>query len=58
MTFELGFSHPGLRTLCFAVADISESSYQHWLEIHHRACTSLQNRALKLEESYELIEKV
>uniref|UniRef100_A0AAX7UB52 Phospholipid-transporting ATPase n=1 Tax=Astatotilapia calliptera TaxID=8154 RepID=A0AAX7UB52_ASTCA len=51
------FATEGLRTLCFAVADISESSYQQWLEIHHRACTSLQNRALKLEESYELIEK-
>uniref|UniRef100_A0A3Q1EA99 Phospholipid-transporting ATPase n=1 Tax=Acanthochromis polyacanthus TaxID=80966 RepID=A0A3Q1EA99_9TELE len=51
------FNLPGLRTLCFAVADISESSYQQWQELHHRACTSLQNRALKLEESYELIEK-
>lgn len=51
-------SLPGLRTLCFAVADVSESSYQQWLELHHRASTSLQNRALKLEESYELIEKV
>uniref|UniRef100_A0A669D459 Phospholipid-transporting ATPase n=1 Tax=Oreochromis niloticus TaxID=8128 RepID=A0A669D459_ORENI len=51
------FATEGLRTLCFAVADVSESSYQQWLEIHHRACTSLQNRALKLEESYELIEK-
>lgn len=48
----------GLRTLCFAVADISESSYQQWLEVYHRASTSLQNRALKMEESYELIEKV
>ncbi|XP_071314421.1 phospholipid-transporting ATPase IA isoform X4 [Trachinotus anak] len=51
------FATEGLRTLCFAVADISESSYQQWQELHHRACTSLQNRALKLEESYELIEK-
>lgn len=53
-----GFVSPGLRTLCFAVADISESLYQQWQEVHHRACTSLQNRALKMEESYELIEKV
>lgn len=37
---------------------MSESSYQQWLEIQRRASTSLQNRALKLEESYELIEKV
>ncbi|XP_029021387.1 probable phospholipid-transporting ATPase IA isoform X3 [Betta splendens] len=51
------FATEGLRTLCFAVADISESNYQQWQEIHHRAGTSLQNRALKLEESYELIEK-
>ncbi|CAK6964937.1 phospholipid-transporting ATPase IA [Scomber scombrus] len=51
------FATEGLRTLCYAVADISESSYQQWLEIQHRASTSLQNRALKLEESYELIEK-
>uniref|UniRef100_A0AAR2LBC4 Phospholipid-transporting ATPase n=1 Tax=Pygocentrus nattereri TaxID=42514 RepID=A0AAR2LBC4_PYGNA len=51
------FATEGLRTLCFAVVDISESLYQQWQEVHHRACTSLQNRALKLEESYELIEK-
>ncbi|XP_076877502.1 phospholipid-transporting ATPase IA isoform X1 [Brachyhypopomus gauderio] len=51
------FATEGLRTLCFAVADVSESLYQQWLEVYHRACTSLQNRALKMEESYELIEK-
>uniref|UniRef100_A0A3B3UCQ1 Phospholipid-transporting ATPase n=1 Tax=Poecilia latipinna TaxID=48699 RepID=A0A3B3UCQ1_9TELE len=51
------FATEGLRTLCFAVADISESSYQHWQELHLRASTAIQNRALKLEESYELIEK-
>ncbi|XP_051513956.1 phospholipid-transporting ATPase IA-like isoform X4 [Myxocyprinus asiaticus] len=51
------FATEGLRTLCFAVTDISESSYQQWLEVHQHVSTSLQNRALKLEESYELIEK-
>nr|XP_046151791.1 phospholipid-transporting ATPase IA-like isoform X4 [Oncorhynchus gorbuscha] len=51
------FATEGLRTLCFAVAEISESTYQQWLEVFHRASTALQNRALKLEESYELIEK-
>uniref|UniRef100_A0A8C7SY35 Phospholipid-transporting ATPase n=1 Tax=Oncorhynchus mykiss TaxID=8022 RepID=A0A8C7SY35_ONCMY len=51
------FATEGLRTLCFAVAEISESIYQQWLEVFHRASTALQNRALKLEESYELIEK-
>ncbi|XP_067844412.1 phospholipid-transporting ATPase IA [Heptranchias perlo] len=51
------FATEGLRTLCFAVAEISEMMYQDWLEVHQRACTALQNRVLKLEESYELIEK-
>ncbi|XP_028815912.1 probable phospholipid-transporting ATPase IA isoform X2 [Denticeps clupeoides] len=51
------FATEGLRTLCFAVADISEATYQQWQEVFQRASTSLQNRALKLEESYELIEK-
>uniref|UniRef100_A0A8C5B4T9 Phospholipid-transporting ATPase n=1 Tax=Gadus morhua TaxID=8049 RepID=A0A8C5B4T9_GADMO len=51
------FATEGLRTLCFAVAEVSESTYQQWLEIHQRASTSLQNRSLKMEETYELIEK-
>uniref|UniRef100_A0A8D0GFG8 Phospholipid-transporting ATPase n=1 Tax=Sphenodon punctatus TaxID=8508 RepID=A0A8D0GFG8_SPHPU len=51
------FATEGLRTLCFAVAEISESDYQDWLNVYHRASTSVQNRSLKLEESYELIEK-
>ncbi|KAM9381596.1 phospholipid-transporting ATPase IA [Phaethornis superciliosus] len=51
------FATEGLRTLCFAVAEISESDYQEWLDVYHRASTAVQNRALKLEESYELIEK-
>uniref|UniRef100_A0A672U9R6 Phospholipid-transporting ATPase n=1 Tax=Strigops habroptila TaxID=2489341 RepID=A0A672U9R6_STRHB len=51
------FATEGLRTLCFAVAEISEGDYQEWLDVYHRASTALQNRALKLEESYELIEK-
>ncbi|KAJ6651157.1 hypothetical protein lerEdw1_000754, partial [Lerista edwardsae] len=52
------FATEGLRTLCFAVAEISESDYQEWLNVYQRAATSVQNRALKLEESYELIEKL
>nr|XP_033802227.1 phospholipid-transporting ATPase IA isoform X1 [Geotrypetes seraphini] len=51
------FATEGLRTLCFAVAEISENVYQEWLNDYHRASTSVQNRALKLEECYELIEK-
>ncbi|XP_062992468.1 phospholipid-transporting ATPase IA isoform X1 [Elgaria multicarinata webbii] len=51
------FATEGLRTLCFAVAEITENDYQEWLNVYQRAATSVQNRALKLEESYELIEK-
>ncbi|XP_072424387.1 probable phospholipid-transporting ATPase IA isoform X2 [Chiloscyllium punctatum] len=51
------FATEGLRTLCFTVAEISETMYQDWLEVYQRASTALQNRSLKLEESYELIEK-
>ncbi|XP_051901227.1 phospholipid-transporting ATPase IA isoform X3 [Pristis pectinata] len=51
------FATEGLRTLCFTVAEISEMMYQDWLEVYQRAATALQNRILKLEESYELIEK-
>ncbi|XP_059503414.1 probable phospholipid-transporting ATPase IA isoform X1 [Stegostoma tigrinum] len=51
------FATEGLRTLCFAVAEVSETMYRDWLEIYQRASTALQNRLLKLEESYELIEK-
>uniref|UniRef100_A0A6I8SAM4 Phospholipid-transporting ATPase n=1 Tax=Xenopus tropicalis TaxID=8364 RepID=A0A6I8SAM4_XENTR len=51
------FATEGLRTLCFAVASIQDSAYEEWLDVYHRASTSVQNRALKLEECYELIEK-
>ncbi|KAJ7989300.1 hypothetical protein DPEC_G00318050 [Dallia pectoralis] len=51
------FATEGLRTLCYAMAVISEESYEEWAELYHRAATSLTNRALKMNESYELIEQ-
>ncbi|KAJ8407670.1 hypothetical protein AAFF_G00275270 [Aldrovandia affinis] len=51
------FATEGLRTLCYAVTDISQTTYQEWLDVYQRASTAINNRALKLEESYELIEK-
>ncbi|KAK0152284.1 Phospholipid-transporting ATPase IA [Merluccius polli] len=50
------FATEGLRTLCYAVADVSEASYAEWCEGHQRAATSLSERTLKVEQSYELIE--
>uniref|UniRef100_A0A8C8C3L2 Phospholipid-transporting ATPase n=1 Tax=Oncorhynchus tshawytscha TaxID=74940 RepID=A0A8C8C3L2_ONCTS len=51
------FATEGLRTLCYAVTNISDESYEQWAELYQRAATSLTNRALKMEESYELIER-
>ncbi|XP_077984913.1 putative phospholipid-transporting ATPase IA [Glandiceps talaboti] len=47
----------GLRTLCFAVRDISKQEYEEWSETYYKASTSLQNRDTKLDEAAELIEK-
>lgn len=48
----------GLRTLCFAYVDLEEEAYQEWLGEYNRASTVLKDRAQKLEECYELLEKV
>lgn len=48
----------GLRTLCLAYADLSESDYEEWLKVYQEASTILKDRAQRLEECYEIIEKV
>ncbi|XP_046487089.1 probable phospholipid-transporting ATPase IA isoform X4 [Neodiprion pinetum] len=50
------FATEGLRTLCFAVADIPESLYQRWRETYHKAATSMEDRENKLEYAANLIE--
>uniref|UniRef100_A0A8C3AV17 Phospholipid-transporting ATPase n=1 Tax=Cyclopterus lumpus TaxID=8103 RepID=A0A8C3AV17_CYCLU len=52
------FATEGLRTLCFAYVDLEEDAYQEWLKEYNRVSTVLKDRALKLEECYELLEKV
>uniref|UniRef100_A0A8B9VSU9 P-type phospholipid transporter n=1 Tax=Anas zonorhyncha TaxID=75864 RepID=A0A8B9VSU9_9AVES len=52
------FATEGLRTLCIAYADLSENSYREWLNIYNETSTLLKDRAQKLEECYEIIEKV
>lgn len=49
---------PGLRTLCVAYADLSENEYEEWLKVYQEASTILKDRAQRLEECYEIIEKV
>lgn len=48
----------GLRTLCVAYADLSEKDYKEWLKVYEEASTILKDRAQRLEECYEIIEKV
>ncbi|MBN3321692.1 AT8A2 ATPase, partial [Atractosteus spatula] len=51
------FATEGLRTLCFAYVDLTESSYQEWLKEYNQISTVLKDRAQRLEECYEAMEK-
>ncbi|XP_042790686.1 phospholipid-transporting ATPase IB isoform X7 [Panthera leo] len=51
------FATEGLRTLCVAYADLSEQEYEEWLKVYQEASTILKDRAQRLEECYEIIEK-
>ncbi|NXD72743.1 AT8A2 ATPase, partial [Eolophus roseicapillus] len=51
------FCFVGLRTLCIAYADLSENSYREWLNVYNETSTVLKDRAQKMEECYEIIEK-
>uniref|UniRef100_A0A3P9D5G9 Phospholipid-transporting ATPase n=1 Tax=Maylandia zebra TaxID=106582 RepID=A0A3P9D5G9_9CICH len=51
------FATEGLRTLCFAYVDLEEEAYQEWLKEYNRVSTIIKDRAQKLEECYELLEK-
>ncbi|XP_018022182.1 phospholipid-transporting ATPase IB [Hyalella azteca] len=51
------FASEGLRTLCFAVADISPSFYEGWKKTFYEASTALEDREKKLEDAAQLIEK-
>nr|XP_012138292.1 PREDICTED: probable phospholipid-transporting ATPase IA isoform X4 [Megachile rotundata] len=50
------FATEGLRTLCFAAADIPETLYQWWRETYHNATISLANRESMIENAANLIE--
>ncbi|KAH3671997.1 hypothetical protein WICMUC_004504 [Wickerhamomyces mucosus] len=47
----------GLRTLCIATKAIPEDQYQNWLKIYEAAATSMEDRAQKVDDAAELIEK-
>ncbi|XP_015429019.1 PREDICTED: probable phospholipid-transporting ATPase IA [Dufourea novaeangliae] len=50
------FATEGLRTLCFAVADVPDNFYQWWRETYHNATISLGNRENMIENAANLIE--
>lgn len=47
----------GLRTLCIAVAEISNSDYETWNKTYYEASIALDDREKKLNEASELIER-
>ncbi|XP_073997517.1 ATPase phospholipid transporting 8A1 isoform X3 [Rhodnius prolixus] len=51
------FASAGLRTLCFAMAELMPEDYSEWQTIYHTSCTAMQNREMKIEEAANLIEK-
>ncbi|KAJ3021203.1 UNVERIFIED_CONTAM: hypothetical protein HDU68_009759, partial [Siphonaria sp. JEL0065] len=51
------YANEGLRTLCLAYRDISESEYIEWAKIYDRAATTINNRSELLDEAAELIER-
>ena len=51
------FAVEGLRTLCIAEKELSESEYIEWRKEHDIAATALENREEKLEEVADKIEQ-
>jgi len=52
-----GFAADGLRTLCLAVAQLTEKQYSDWKAIYDEAATALVDRGAKIDDACELIEK-
>ncbi|ORX61690.1 phospholipid-translocating P-type ATPase [Hesseltinella vesiculosa] len=51
------FASEGLRTLCYAMREISEKEYDQWNRVYEKASTTLTNRAQALDDAAEMIEK-
>ncbi|CEP64826.1 aminophospholipid-translocating P4-type ATPase DRS2 LALA0_S14e00166g [Lachancea lanzarotensis] len=51
------YAAQGLRTLCLAMRTVSESEYANWKTLYNEASTTLDDRAAKMDETAELIEK-
>lgn len=51
------YASEGYRTLCLASRDISDKEYEAWKIVYDQASTTLNNRAEKLDDAAEMIEK-
>lgn len=51
------YATDGLRTLCLAYREISETEYQEWASVFNKAATTINNRAAELDKAAELIEQ-
>lgn len=51
------FAREGLRTLCIAQKEISESEYRAWKKEHDAAAAAIEHREEKMEAAAELIEQ-
>jgi len=51
------FSVLGLRTLCFAFAEIDEQTYEKWNKQYYEASIALDDRENKIQQVATLIEK-
>ncbi|KAI8376471.1 uncharacterized protein BYT42DRAFT_498686 [Radiomyces spectabilis] len=51
------FASEGLRTLCYAMREISDDEYARWSQIYDKAATTLVDRAEELDKAAEVIEK-
>ncbi|KAI9251699.1 hypothetical protein EDC94DRAFT_621844 [Helicostylum pulchrum] len=52
-----GYACEGLRTLCFAMREISDDEYAKWSQIYEKASTTLVDRSEELDHAAELIER-
>uniref|UniRef100_A0A060TC31 Phospholipid-transporting ATPase n=1 Tax=Blastobotrys adeninivorans TaxID=409370 RepID=A0A060TC31_BLAAD len=51
------FAGEGLRTLCLAMRVVPEDEYREWSSVFDEASTTLDNRAQKLDDAAEMIER-
>ena len=49
------FAADGLRTLCLAVAQLTQAQYDEWAAVYASAATALVNRSQRMNDAAELV---